>query len=256
MNRKLQATLHAGKFNALLYSLPGRYGIYGIILSSKYQSHPECSSEIIGYNIKIDWNKIAEQAEKEAREQLPDNLTYAFKYKPRIEWILPYLSAEYSRAGICCKCTGILLTRWFERFPEIQQHTRVNYYISPDQFADTSALFVELMKYHQTPHVDEILAQRAIAELLPQPIAEAIVECMRGVILRRWCAPSTDTYEYHAWNTVEACCDEVRFTYIDMYGETYKIKQFAELANKKLFTQKEVDLRTWEDTAAYIHANW
>lgn len=76
-----------------------------------------------------------------------------------------------------------------------------------------------------TPHVDEILTLRLLPQILPQPIAEAIADCMHGVITRRIIEDSSRVY--YPWNTPEAWAEEVEFTYIDSYaGESDHIMGF------------------------------
>lgn len=86
----------------------------------------------------------------------------------------------------------------------------------------------ELIKRFGTPHVDEILTLRLLPQILPQPIAEAIADCMHGVITRRIIERSEQIY--HPWNTPESMAEETDFDRIDQH---YSLERaYSKLAEK------------------------
>ena len=71
----------------------------------------------------------------------------------------------------------------------------------------------DVLKQHGTFNLNEVRIIQLLPRILPQPIAEAIIDCMHGVITRRFIAPCwfISLNPKWSWDT------EVLFTYADTY---------------------------------------
>ena len=188
----------------------------------------------------IDASSIKWEAQKKITREMPAVMGFLLcKYEPMAEYYMPWIAAEYARAGIIAEYSDGVFTRKFAQMPEISVSIHTNNILVTIQQDRTTLLFDKLTRTHLTPYVDEALALQAIARILPQPIAEAIADCMYGVIARRY-----TQYTLGAWhpiNSQEAWWAEVEYTYIDMFKRPSR-STARPLAD------------SWEEAAALIHA--
>ncbi len=128
---------------------------------------------------------------------------------------LQYINSLYAKYGIVADCVGQTFVRWFKKLPEIRVEMPIAEAQKTIWFERACPLYKKLVERYYTPFVEEVLIFRALAEILPQPIAEAIFDCIWGVIGRR------PYYEIRMirTNREDAWRDEVCYTYYDMYGE-------------------------------------
>lgn len=129
-------------------------------------------------------------------------------------------SQWYNKYEIGFELDGEYFTRWFARLPEVKFRDKINLVTFNEVgYYDQINYAAVLVGRYGTPHIDEILTLRLIPQLLPQPIAEAILDCMYSVIARRF--KRDCTYPYFPWSSKKSWQQEVEFTYGEMYREWY-----------------------------------
>lgn len=99
-----------------------------------------------------------------------------------------------------------------------------------------TALQRKIVSVYGTPYQEEVIALRLLA-LLPQPIAEAISDCILGVMERRFILYYNPAMTYLSISAVE---EEIRYT-------AYPTRVYPEHDAKKM-----VDKRAWEVVAARL----
>lgn len=134
--------------------------------------------------------------------------------KERVAMVVAQLYAKY---GITARADFIGDDHYaaqlhFTMFPEI------TYAYEFDSkcvgFIHLEDMYKKLIKKYLTPYYEEAYTLDLISRELPQPIAEAITDCIMGVISRRVVLYGcrVERIWQNAWE------QEVRLTYIDMFG--------------------------------------
>jgi hypothetical protein len=136
---------------------------------------------------------------------------------PTIVHILPRLIDYFTGIGISIEYDGVTLKLWFTYASDIS--AVINVKNNPEKIADWcgGALYEELHTKYLTQYYEEVAALDLVKSL-PPPIAEAISDCIWGVIARRLPYEQFNN-DVHPWNSNEAWEQEVTHTYRDMYGK-------------------------------------
>jgi hypothetical protein len=125
---------------------------------------------------------------------------YIVKYEVGFDQCWPGVVKDLARLGITSVRKDALITLSYTHLPEI---SHVVYFASGQTYkhglSTYDGVFTRLSKdlelrelqkkivgAHGTPYQEEVIALRLITLLLPQPIAEAIEDCIRGVMERRF----------------------------------------------------------------------
>lgn len=143
------------------------------------------------------------------------NGQYQFVSIPeRVELVVARLYAKYGITALVDLVGGDHYTArlHFTALPEI------TYMYEFDSktigFMHLSDIYQKLIKKYLTPYVEEAYTLELLPRVLPQPIAEAITDCIMGVISRRIAlyGNRVEPIWQNAWSQ-ETC-----LTYVDMFG--------------------------------------
>lgn len=189
-----------------------------------------CKHGSLGYimsgMIRIREKNISAIAYKQAHEKIMqtmpmwiDNL-YC-RYKPNLEYLAPFIIDCYLKCGInaVIYCVGAhkefgTITLSFVHLPHIT-HVISNLDTRNDMYLGINGLQQKLIETYLTPYVEEAYTLELLPQVLPQPIAEAIADCIMGVIARRRHNDGRPPLVAD-WQT--AWDHEVILTYVDMFG--------------------------------------
>jgi hypothetical protein len=173
--------------------------------------------------ISVDINRIRREAlDKIAETNPPLSRGLIIKYEPTIEYLIPAITAAFAGVGVSCEYANGIFSKWFTHLPEI----RKKYKITPNSpikqyenaLSDLYHLYIKMARRYRTLHIDEILTLRLLPQILPQPIAEAVADCIHGVMDRRYM--HRGYMNYYDWTNEGAFWNEVSITHYDMFGES------------------------------------
>jgi hypothetical protein len=154
----------------------------------------------------------------------------------------------YAKNGIMITLTADMqLVRWFERLPDVRWEFNCAE-MSLINIIGCARLTEELFRQHGGLYVDEVLAVAAVRTILPTPIAAAIINCLRGVMDRRFINLDVWQESTH-WNSAEAWQEEVIYTYRDMYDAAAPMPE----PPPRRYRLDRYAGQSWEEAATILH---
>lgn len=167
-------------------------------------------------------------------------------YKPNLEYLLPFIIAclrEYNiTAEIIMHGPHKVIGRIKLSYIPLPHITSTSEVDSRERLTiGQGALSRKLIEKYLTPYIEEAYTLELLPTVLPQPIAEAIADCLMGVIARR---------AVYSWglalavNYVTAWDQEVILTYRDMFKASPRVPKIPaadswEAAAKKMMKASE-----------------
>ncbi len=211
---------------------PDELTIYGLLYAA-------CNWRVYGVIDFIKTRSMVNELSKLVKDGINPNGYYA-KYKVSFNQVWPAMVKDLARYDLYAERRGTEIRIGYKNLPEI-------YIDMPDRLTDRkyssnavnfdlTSLQRKIVSQHGTPYPEEVIMLRELAKL-PQPIAEAISDCVRGVMERRFVPYSSPAF---AWRSYGATDREIELTAwperIHVYDE-YK---------------RMPDRRNWEAVAARL----
>ncbi len=196
-----------------------------IYFPKNFRKHGASLSYTMSRTIPLSDRNISQEVRKCVREKIMrtmpqwiDNLHC--KYTPNVEYAAPFIVECYRKYGYLAEVEWVgknkeigTVTLSFIHMPDIKNRFDIDMRVSYE--LECRPLHYKLIDKYLTPYVEEAYTIELLPKILPQPIAEAIMECIMGVIARRihWRNISKATLDWtKAWD------QEVYLTYADMFG--------------------------------------
>lgn len=189
-----------------------------------------------------DFECIADYANKlkAARQDYVDADGYYVHFSPTFDQCWPAVMRKVSKYGVVISINADVVRMAYEHIPEIYIDMRNRWsgrvFDLRELRFDFTSLQCELVSQFGTPYQEEVIQLRVVAKL-PQPIAEAIGDCIMAVIERR----------FMHWSVPQFC-------YSHKYAVAYEVacEAWPERVNAWYEVRNMSDWREWERTAAKL----